>query len=89
MESFQTAAQIGAVAGNTDAIYSLLGGMTEDETYASILSEYENAGGKIPEALGNGILNSTDSVTQAVGSLRRKRRLNLTGNSEAFPWRVK
>lgn len=84
MESFQTAAQIGAVAGNTDAIYSLLGGMAEDETYASILSEYENAGGKVPEALGNGILNSTDSVTQAVGSLREATQAELDRQFGSF-----
>lgn len=77
MESFQTAAQIGVVAGNTDAIYSLLGGMAEDEKYASVLSEYENAGGKVPEALRNGIINNTDSVTQAVGSLREATQAEL------------
>lgn len=77
MESFRTSAQIGAVAGNTDAIYSLLGGMAEDERYASVLNEYKNAGGKVPEALGSGILNSTDQMIQAVGALKNATQAEL------------
>ena len=68
-QAFREAAEIGAVAGNMDAIYVLLDGMTQDKKYESAFNEYEKMGGKIPEALSEGIQGQTEGVRNAVGGL--------------------
>ena len=76
-QAFREAAEIGAVAGNMDAIYVLLDGMTQDKKYESAFNEYEKMGGKIPEALSEGIQGQTEGVRNAVGGLAAETQMEL------------
>ncbi len=70
LQGFQETAEIGAIAGDTNAMYELLSGMGEDDAYAQVMDEYAEMGGEIPQKLGAGIAENTGAVDEAVSELK-------------------
>lgn len=58
------AAQIAALAGDTDAINYLIGEkLSTDQSFLNMLATVENAGARIPEGMANGLLDNVKIVT--------------------------
>lgn len=57
---------IGALAGDTEAVWSVIGKTVESEEYQQAIEDIEKAGGYIPEGIANAIVEGQDQIDEAV-----------------------
>lgn len=57
---------IGALAGDMDAMWELIGGTAESAEYQETLIAIRDAGGYLPEELANAILDNQDAINGAI-----------------------